>query len=184
MPDEATTQKAEEDLREGKSPSTAAGEFVREEIEHVREGKHGARSPQQAIAIGLSKARRAGIPLKPPAEGKDEGKHAGKRGARLRARAIGRGKKGVATEVASAGEGNEEGANHHGVASGAVGTVTGGISKARQEQPPGRSGEGCANERARRAAQRGEEGGPDERLAAYTCWTAWVRWFNEDLASP
>ena len=70
MPDEATTQKAEEDLREGKSPSTAAGEFVREEIEHVREGKHGARSPQQAIAIGLSKARRAGIPLKPPAEGK------------------------------------------------------------------------------------------------------------------
>jgi hypothetical protein len=57
-------------LREGKSASTAAGEFVREEIEHVREGKHGARSPQQAIAIGLSKARRAGVPLKPPARGK------------------------------------------------------------------------------------------------------------------
>lgn len=70
MPDEATTKKAKEDLREGKSPSTAAGEFVHEEIEHVREGKHGARSPQQAIAIGLSKARRAGIPLKPPAKGK------------------------------------------------------------------------------------------------------------------
>ncbi len=70
MPEKATMQRAEEDLREGKSPSTAAGEFVREEIDHVREGKHGARSPQQAIAIGLSKARRAGIPLKPPAAGK------------------------------------------------------------------------------------------------------------------
>jgi hypothetical protein len=70
MPDEATTKKANEDLREGKSPTTAAGEFVHEEIEHVREGKHGARSPQQAIAIGLSKARHAGIPVKPPARGK------------------------------------------------------------------------------------------------------------------
>jgi hypothetical protein len=70
MPDEATTKKANEDLREGKSPTTAAGEFVHEEIEHVREGKHGARSPQQAIAIGLSKARRAGIPVEPPAKGK------------------------------------------------------------------------------------------------------------------
>ena len=70
MPDKSTTEAAKRDLREGKSASTAAGEFVREEIEHVREGKHGARSPQQAIAIGLSKARRAGVPLKPPARGK------------------------------------------------------------------------------------------------------------------
>lgn len=69
MPNPETTEKAKEDLREGKSPSTAAGEFVHEEIEHVREGKHGARSPQQAIAIGLSEARRAGIPLKPPKKG-------------------------------------------------------------------------------------------------------------------
>jgi hypothetical protein len=66
MPEKATVEKARADLRAGKSPTTAAGEFVREEIEHVREGKHGARSPEQAIAIGLSKARRAGIPLKPP----------------------------------------------------------------------------------------------------------------------
>jgi hypothetical protein len=66
MPEKRTIEKARADLRAGKSPSTAAGEFVREEIEHVREGKHGARSPEQAIAIGLSKARRAGIPLKPP----------------------------------------------------------------------------------------------------------------------
>src|SRR6266700_1877066 len=70
MPDKSTVERAKEDLREGKSPSTAAGEFVHEEIDHVREGKHGARSPQQAIAIGLSKARRAGIPLKPPAKGR------------------------------------------------------------------------------------------------------------------
>ena len=70
MPEKETMDRAKEDLREGKSPSAAAGEFVREEIEHVREGKHGARSAKQAIAIGLSKARRAGVPLKPPARGK------------------------------------------------------------------------------------------------------------------
>ena len=70
MPEKETVRKAKEDLTEGKSPTTAAGEFVREEIEHVREGKHGARSPKQAIAIGLSKARRAGIPLVPPKRGK------------------------------------------------------------------------------------------------------------------
>src|SRR5580693_1995904 len=70
MPEKEVVERAEEDLKEGKSPSTAAGEFVREEIEHVRKGKHGARSPQQAVAIGLSKARRAGIPLPPPKRGK------------------------------------------------------------------------------------------------------------------
>ena len=70
MPEKEVVEQAKEDLKEGKSPSTAAGEFVREEIEHVREGKHGASSPQQAIAIGLSKARRAGIPLPPPKAGK------------------------------------------------------------------------------------------------------------------
>ena len=70
MPAKTTVQRAKQDLREGKSATTAAGEFVHEEIEHVRRGKHGARSPQQAIAIGLSKARRAGVPLPPPARGK------------------------------------------------------------------------------------------------------------------
>lgn len=70
MPEKETLKRAKEDLSEGKAPTTAAGEFVREEIEHVRQGKHGVRSPQQAIAIGLSKARRAGVPLKPPARGK------------------------------------------------------------------------------------------------------------------
>jgi hypothetical protein len=70
MPEKQVVDRAKEDLKEGKSPSTAAGEFVHEEIEHVRQGKHGARSPKQAIAIGLSKARRAGIPLAPPKAGK------------------------------------------------------------------------------------------------------------------
>jgi hypothetical protein len=69
MPDKKTMQRAEQDKREGKSPSTQAGEFVREEMEHIREGKHGARSAKQAIAIGLSKARRAGVALKAPREG-------------------------------------------------------------------------------------------------------------------
>jgi hypothetical protein len=66
MPDKKTIERAREDAREGKSASTQAGEFVREEMHHVREGKHGAASPQQAIAIGLSKARRAGVKLAPP----------------------------------------------------------------------------------------------------------------------
>jgi len=69
MPEKKTLERAEEDKEEGKAPSTQAGEFVREEIEHVREGKHGARSTKQAIAIGLSKARRAGVKLKPPKKG-------------------------------------------------------------------------------------------------------------------
>jgi hypothetical protein len=85
MPEKATVEKARADLRAGKSPTTAAGEFVREEIEHVREGKHGARSPEQAIAIGLSKARRAGIPLKPPPK-KGRAKKSTRRSARTAAR--------------------------------------------------------------------------------------------------
>ena len=68
MPENDVIERARRDAQEGKSPSTQAGEFVREEIEHVRQGKHGARSPKQAIAIGLSKARRAGINVPPPKE--------------------------------------------------------------------------------------------------------------------
>lgn len=70
MPERKTVKRAARRKREGKSPSTQAGEFVREEMHHIREGKHGARSPQQAIAIGLSKARSAGVDLKPPQKGK------------------------------------------------------------------------------------------------------------------
>src|SRR5438105_10052732 len=69
MPEKETIQRARRDKAQGKSPSTQAGEFVREEIHHVRERKHGARSPKQAIAIGLSKARRAGVKLPPPPKG-------------------------------------------------------------------------------------------------------------------
>src|SRR5262245_46634609 len=65
MPERETIERARKDARQGKSASTQAGEFVREEIHHVREGKHGARSTKQAIAIGLSKARRAGVKLRP-----------------------------------------------------------------------------------------------------------------------
>jgi hypothetical protein len=69
MPEQETIERARQDAREGKSPSTQAGEFVREEMDHIREGKHGARSAKQAIAIGLSKARRAGVRLPPPKKG-------------------------------------------------------------------------------------------------------------------
>src|SRR5882724_5799666 len=69
MPEKDTLERAEEDRRQGKSPSTQAGEFVREEIEDIRAGKHGARSAKQAIAIGLSKARRAGVKLPTPRKG-------------------------------------------------------------------------------------------------------------------
>jgi hypothetical protein len=98
MPERETVERAQEDAREGKSPSTQAGEFVREEIHHVREGKHGARSPQQAIAIGLSKARRAGVKLgapKGPAsvrkkakQDAEAGKHPRRKTSRRRSRAV------------------------------------------------------------------------------------------------
>jgi hypothetical protein len=68
MPEKRTLERARKAKRQGKAPTTQAGEFVHEEIEHVREGKHGARSAKQAIAIGLSKARRAGVKLPPPPE--------------------------------------------------------------------------------------------------------------------
>src|SRR5205823_13997307 len=70
MPREKTIQRARRAKRQGKSPSSQAGEFVHEEIKNIRKGKHGARSAKQAIAIGLSKARRAGVKLKPPEKGK------------------------------------------------------------------------------------------------------------------
>jgi len=70
MPDKRTIERARKDRRAGKAPSTQAGEFVREEIDKIRHGEHGARSPQQAIAIGLSEARRAGVRLRPPRKGR------------------------------------------------------------------------------------------------------------------
>lgn len=95
MPEKETVERAQEDAREGKSPTTQAGEFVREEIHHVREGKHGARSPKQAIAIGLSKARRAGVKLPAPPKGtasaqKSSSKRSNRRPSRKRSRATSR----------------------------------------------------------------------------------------------
>jgi hypothetical protein len=69
MPEKRTLQRARRDKRQGKAPSTQAGEFIREEMHHIRQGKHGAKSAKQAIAIGLSKARRSGVKLEPPAKG-------------------------------------------------------------------------------------------------------------------
>jgi Family of unknown function (DUF6496) len=69
MPEKKTLEKARRAKREGKAPSTQAGEFIREEIRKIRRGEHGARSPEQAIAIGLSEARRAGVDLPPPRKG-------------------------------------------------------------------------------------------------------------------
>jgi hypothetical protein len=91
MPERKTLERARRAKRQGKAPTTQAGEFVREEIEHVREGKHGARSTKQAIAIGLSKARRSGVKLPPPRKGQASARtrksaardyRAGQRGAR------------------------------------------------------------------------------------------------------
>jgi hypothetical protein len=78
MPEKRTIERAKEDKREGKSASTQAGEFVRQEMHHIREGKHGAKNTKQAIAIGLSEARRAGVKLPPKKGVRAEGKKRGK----------------------------------------------------------------------------------------------------------
>ncbi len=110
MPEQETLERAEEDKREGKAPSTQAGEFVREEIEHVREGKHGARSAKQAIAIGLSKARRAGVKLSPPKKGKAS-KETRKQAARdvRKGKSAGKGKKSAKRSRATLGALKREG---------------------------------------------------------------------------
>jgi hypothetical protein len=79
MPDKKTIEKAKKDKAEGKSPGTQAGEFVKAEIEKVRRGEHGVRNAKQAIAIGLSEARRAGIDLPSPKTGGTELKKKAKR---------------------------------------------------------------------------------------------------------
>jgi len=110
MPEQETLELAEEDKREGKAPSTQAGEFVREEIEHIREGKHGARSARQAIAIGLSKARRAGVKLSPPKKGKAS-KETRKQAARdvRKGKSAGKGKKSAKRSRATLGALKREG---------------------------------------------------------------------------
>ncbi|HEY6878005.1 MAG TPA: DUF6496 domain-containing protein [Polyangiales bacterium] len=110
MPEKKTMERAKRDRRQGKAPSTQAGEFVREEIDHVREGKHGARSTKQAIAIGLSKARRAGVELPPPKRGsqatkqqaaRDSARSPGAKVSRVRSRATTRALKREGSAAAS-----------------------------------------------------------------------------------
>jgi len=113
MPEKKARERAERDKRQGKAPSTQAGEYVHEEIEHVREGRHGARSAKQAIAIGLSKARRAGVEVPPPKKGAAskatrkkaehdiEAGHAHKRVSRTRSRATTKALKKEGTSAAS-----------------------------------------------------------------------------------
>jgi Family of unknown function (DUF6496) len=108
MPERETRRRADADKRAGKSASTQAGEFVREEIHHIREGKHGARSAKQAIAIGLSKARRAGVDLPPPPG--EEGKPAPKRKAAKRKTATSR-KRSRAARAALEHEGHAAGSS-------------------------------------------------------------------------
>jgi Family of unknown function (DUF6496) len=114
MPDKKTLARARKDKREGKSSSTQAGEFVHAEIQHIRDGKHGARSTEQAIAIGLSKARRAGVKLPPPKRGTvseevreqaerdlERGKHPGKAVNPKRSRAMKKKLKGEKHQIVS-----------------------------------------------------------------------------------
>ncbi len=90
MPEKQTLERARRDRRQGKAPSTQAGEFIHEQMDHIRDGKHGARSTKQAIAIGLSQARRAGVDLPPPTKGKTSEKT---RKTAARAYALGHGAK-------------------------------------------------------------------------------------------
>jgi hypothetical protein len=111
MPEKETIERARRDKREGKAASTQAGEFIREQIHHIREGKHGARSARQVIAIGLSQARRAGVDLPPPAKGKTSEKtrrnaeRAYERGQELPVRGESSGKRARASEAALKKEG-------------------------------------------------------------------------------
>ena len=139
MPEKKTIE-ARKAKREGKSPSTQAGEFVHEEIEHIREGKHGARSAKQAIAIGLSKARRAGVKLPPPLKSA--------RNARSRAQARQRPRRqerAVAGALASGEEGAKE-SRERGLDDGPVA-----------------AGQGAAKRRRRRPQGGRQEGRPDAR---------------------
>src|SRR5438067_8828419 len=110
MPEKQTIERAHKDAQEGKSPSTQAGEFVREEIHHVREGKHGVANSKQAIAIGLSKARKAGVKLSPPPKGTASAQKE-KRGHRSSRKTSSSGRRSQARRRALKGEGHS-GASH------------------------------------------------------------------------
>lgn len=161
MPEKRTVERARRDRREGKSTSTQAGEFVREEMEHIREGKHGARSTKQAIAIGLSKARRAGVDLKPPRKGTTSEKtrksasRAYARGHGAPARAKSSGKRSGATEGALKREGRSA-ASHRALskqASRAAGRRSASSRSAAAKKASATKGHAARSAAARKAAR-------------------------------
>ena len=161
MPERKTLERASRDRRAGRSASTQAGEFVREEMEHIRAGKHGARSTKQAIAIGLSKARRAGVNLKPPAKGTTSAKtrksaeRAYARGQGAPARARSSGKRSRATMQALKREGRGA-ASHRALARQATGAArrrTASSRSAAARQASATKGAGLRSAAARKAAR-------------------------------
>ncbi|MET3247449.1 hypothetical protein ABIE53_004259 [Burkholderia sp. OAS925] len=171
MPEKKTLKRAEADKRAGKSASTQAGEFVKEQVDKVRAGKHGVRSPKQAIAIGLSEARRAGVDLKAPKKGstseatRKEGGEGQRRGTQEGRREKDR-QQGVDGEALAhhhqCAEARKQGRR---IALGDVeaGEVGGGQAAGRE--PLGGGEEGCRDEGRSRTFSRGEEGGADTRCA-------------------
>jgi hypothetical protein len=155
MPNKVTVEKAKRDLASGKSPSTAAGEFVREEIDHIREGKHGARSTKQAIAIGLSEARRAGVPLKPPAPGRAQFRT---RKSAQRAYQAGQGRRAPRAPSARRARATEAALQREPRAAGS--------SEALSRQAKGAARKRSAEERSRAAARAAATKGPQRRASA------------------
>lgn len=165
MPESDVVRRAREDAKKGKAPSTQAGEFVREEIEHVREGVHGARNIKQAIAIGLSKARRAGVKLPPPKKGtvspeirqqaerdlRKGARHKHARPSRTRSRAVLRALQRESRTSASRSQ---------------LSRQAKAIARRRGPQARHRSRSGCgSHERAEGTASRGKEGSSDSSVS-------------------
>jgi hypothetical protein len=155
MPNKVVVDKAKRDLAQGKSASTAAGEFVRDEIEHVRQGKHGARSTKQAIAIGLSEARRAGVPLKPPAPGRTQART---RRSAERAYEIGQGRRAPRAPSARRGRATQAALAREPRAAAS--------SKALSRQAKGAARQRSAEDRSRAAARGASTKGPARRSQA------------------
>jgi hypothetical protein len=155
MPEKQTIGRARRDRRQGKAASTQAGEFVREEMDHIREGKHGARSTKQAIAIGLSKARRAGVGLKPPAKGTTSEKT---RKSAARAYARGHGAPARAKSSAKRSRATEQALKREGRAAASP--------RALSRQAHAAAGRRTKSERSASARQASRTKGPAERSAA------------------
>ena len=160
MPEKQTLKRARKARREGKSPSTQAGEFMREEIHHVREGKHGARSTKQAIAIGLSKARRAGVKLGVPKRLSARAKQSARSAARARRQEA------VAQPRPGGTRGAQARATRHGLARRARAVCEGDRETARPSRPQSRRAQGRAHEGTRPATRRCAQGGAYAQAAA------------------